>query len=167
MEHVSVDSVESSPVGTDADRRPLTEPLGTTDLAINHYSLDAGERLSGGVHAHADQEEVFVVTEGEVVFTTPEERVTVAAGEAIRFAPGEFQSGGAPDDTSATVLALGAPRDSEDVRVPFECPACSAEAVRITGPADEDGDAFTFVCPECDEDGTVDPQDNEMGTVGP
>lgn len=167
MEHVAIDNVDAGALGQDIDRRGLTEPLGTSDLAINHYRLDPGERLSGGMHAHMDQEEVFVVLSGKVTFETADGDVTVGADEAIRFAPGDFQSGVNQGDDELRVLALGGPRDSEDVRVPQECPECDHENVRAV-PAD---DGFDFVCPECGAEKSggddVDTQENEMGSIGP
>jgi len=53
--------------------------------------------------------------------------VTVSEGEVIRFAPGEFQSGKNDSDGEVVAFAMGAPRDSEDVRVPQDCPECGAE----------------------------------------
>ena len=64
MEKVSIGDVEANAFGSDIDRRGLSDPLGTTDLALNRYRLDPGERFSGGMHAHMDQEEVFVILEG-------------------------------------------------------------------------------------------------------
>jgi mannose-6-phosphate isomerase-like protein (cupin superfamily) len=93
MEKVTIDDVEPSAFGSDIDRRGLSDPLGTTDFAINRYRLDPGERFSGSLHAHMDQEEVFVVVEGEATFETLDGEETISDGEAIRFTPGEFQSG--------------------------------------------------------------------------
>jgi len=151
MEQVSLADVE--PTGDRIDRRALTGPLGTTDLAINQYRVLPGEGLPAGLHAHGDQEEVFVVLAGVARFETltredgewvPSE-VTVAAGEAIRFSPGEFQSGRNGGDDELVVLALGAPRDSQDVRVPATCPDCDRPTLRL----DTDGDGVTFQCPDC------------------
>jgi uncharacterized cupin superfamily protein len=146
MQRVSLDDVAT-------DRQALTEPLGTTDLAINRYRLPPGEGLPAGLHAHADQEEVFVVSEGTARFETlvretgewRADEVRVDAGEAIRFAPGEFQSGHSVGDEPLVALALGAPRDSEDVRLPVTCPNCDRPDLRL----DTDGEP-TFRCPDCD-----------------
>jgi uncharacterized cupin superfamily protein len=145
MEHVAIDEVEANSFGNDIDCRRLSEPLGTTDFAINRYRLEPGERLSGGLHTHMDQEEVFVVLEGTATFETPDDEFTVSEGEAVRFAPGEYQSGKNDSDDMLIALAMGAPRESEDVRVPRECPECGNDNMRaIPG---EDG--FELVCPEC------------------
>lgn len=145
MEKVAIDDTEPSASEIDIDRRGLSDPLGTTHVAINRYRLAPGEGLPGGLHAHADQEEVFVVVEGEATFETMDGEVTVGAGEAIRFAPGEFQSGKNNSDGELVTFAMGAPRDSQDVRIPFACPDCDHDDVRLDfGETD-----LTFVCPEC------------------
>jgi len=145
MEKISIQDVEPGAFGRDIDRRGLSEPLETGDVAINRYRLDPGERFSGGMHAHMDQEEVFIIVEGEATFETMDGEVTVGKNEAIRFAPGEFQSGKNDSDGDVVAFALGAPRDSEDVRIPQDCPECGHDNLRaIPG---EDG--FDLRCPEC------------------
>lgn len=147
MRKVSIDEVEPGTVATDADRRGLTAPLGTTDVAISEYRLGPGERFSGGLHAHFDQEELFLVIDGEATFETFEGEIVVEAGEAIRFAPGEFQSGKNASEEKTVAVALGAPRDSDDVRVPIPCPGCGHENTRPT--VDESGDGPVLACPDC------------------
>jgi len=145
MEKISIDDVEANAFGSDTDRRGLSDPLGTTDFALNRYRLGPGERFSGGMHAHVDQEEVFAVVEGEATFETVDGEVTVGEGEVIRFAPGEFQSGKNDSDGEVVAFAMGAPRDSEDVRVPQDCPECGHDNMRAI-PGD---DGFDLQCPEC------------------
>jgi hypothetical protein len=121
---------------------------------------------------------VFVVVEGEATFETradgdpasAEREVAVGAGEAVRFAPGEFQSGGnevseprsdgsedersesSGGDGTVVAFALGAPRETEDIRIAripgfgeVACPGCGREDMRIPR-----GDESGLVCPECD-----------------
>lgn len=147
MEHVDIDDVEPRFLGDqDVDRRGLTEELNASDLAINYYRLDPEQSLSGGMHAHMDQEEVFYVVDGTVTFETPDGEHAVGPDEAIRFAPGEYQTSANRTDDEAVVIALGAPQESTDVRVPMECRECG------------DSDSLQFVmtsdgqhleCPEC------------------
>lgn len=152
MQRVAVDEVEPEPDadGLHADRRDLSGVLGTTDVAVVRYALEPGERFSGALHAHVDQEELFVVLAGEATFETEDGTVHVAAGEAVHFAPGEFQSGGNDGDERLVALALGAPPDSEDVRVSriltmddrdVSCPECGHDHMRLGEPE--------LVCPEC------------------
>lgn len=155
------------------ERRDLTDPLDAANVAVSRYVLDPGERFSGSLHAHADQEEVFLVVEGTATFETTAgddaddaaSDVTVSAGEAIRFAPGEFQTGRNAGDDAVVAFALGAPRDSEDVRISripvlddrdVNCPECGRGDMRIAREDDEAGDDAggdapdaDFVCPDC------------------
>jgi uncharacterized cupin superfamily protein len=157
MERVSVEDLPVEDLGRGIDRRSLTGPLGLSDAALNRYVLDPGEALAGSVHAHADQEEAFYVVEGEVAFeyggdsAADRERTVLGAGEAVGFAPMEFQRGRNDGDGRAVVLAVGAPRDSDDVRIAevpgygdVVCPDCGLDHLRI--PEDPDGG---LVCPEC------------------
>lgn len=130
----------------------LTGPLGTEGVALNYFELAPGETPSRGPHAHFDQEEVFVVLTGTVSFavgdpreTTPEE-VTVAAGEAIRFAPGEYQQAWNYGDERVELLALGAPRDSEDVDLLRDCPTCDAPTSQRF---EREAEALSTVCVDC------------------
>lgn len=145
MEKIPIDEVNSLSIGTDSDRRGLSDALGTTHVAINHYRLSPGDGFPGGLHCHMDQEEVFVVLEGTATFETLNGEITVGEGEAIRFAPGEFQSGTNESDGPLVALALGAPRETEDIRTPVECPECGHDDLRL----DFDEDGLTLVCPDC------------------
>lgn len=138
------------PEGSDGDRsstdrRVLSDSLETTDLAVNHYRVPPGDRLPAGLHAHMDQEEVFVVLSGDATFETLEGTTTVAVDEAIRFEPGEFQAGRNDGDGPLELLALGAPRESDDVRIPIDCPDCGREHLQF----DFETGTLAFVCPGC------------------
>jgi mannose-6-phosphate isomerase-like protein (cupin superfamily)/predicted RNA-binding Zn-ribbon protein involved in translation (DUF1610 family) len=153
MEKTSIDNVESNTGRSGTDRRQLSGPLNATNVAIDHYRLAPGTGFPGGLHTHTDQEEVFVVIEGEATFETlaagsdTGETVTVGVDEAIMFAPGgEFHSGKNESDGDLLAVAIGAPRDSEDVRIPLECPECSHDDMRVVIGEDR----TTFVCPDCD-----------------
>jgi mannose-6-phosphate isomerase-like protein (cupin superfamily) len=151
MEKIAIEDADGSEVG-DADRRGLSDPLGTEDLALNYYALEPDQAFSGGLHAHLDQEEVFYVQEGTATFETKAEataegeRVEVAAGEAIRFAPGEFQQGRNEGDERVVALALGAPKESTEGRVPQPCPECDESDVLAITMTDE---GMGLECPEC------------------
>ena len=147
MEHVDIDDVEPRFfAGEDVDRRGLTDELNATDLAINYYRLEPEQSLSGGMHAHMDQEEVFYVVDGTVTFQTPEGSHEIGPDEAIRFAPGEYQTSENASDDDAVVLALGAPKGSTDVRVPMACRECGdSESLQFV----MTGDGQHLECPEC------------------
>jgi uncharacterized cupin superfamily protein len=119
-------------------------------MALIRFALAPGERFSGAVHAHPDQEEVFVALEGEATFVTSE--AVVGAGEAVRFAPGEFQSAGNEADDRLVALAVGAPKETETVLVSriltlgeeVTCPACGRDSLRIAADPNRE-----LVCPDC------------------
>ena len=69
----------------------------------------------------------------------------MAEGEAVRFPPGEFQSCHNPTEGEATVLALGAPPEGDDLRVPVGCSVCDGDEHRL---AFSDGEE-RLVCPDC------------------
>lgn len=126
-------------------RQSLSSTLETSALAINHYLIDPGGRFPAGLHAHRDQEECFVVLSGEATFETLDGEVVVKTDEAIRFAPGEYQAGRNDGDGPLSVVALGAPQHSDDVRIPIACPACRADDLRL----DFASDSLAFDCTEC------------------
>lgn len=145
MEKTHIDEVNSRRIGEDSERRELSVSLETTNVAINYYRLSPGDGFPGGLHCHMDQEEVFVVLEGTAIFETLSGEITVREGGAIRFAPGEFQSGTNESDGPLVALALGAPRETEDIRTPVECPECGHDDLRL----DFDEDGLALVCPDC------------------
>ena len=121
------------------------DPLQAAHVAVNRYRVPPGAGLPGGIHAHADQEEVFVVLSGTATFETLGGPVTVGPDAAIRFGPGEYQSGRNQGDVDLVVLALGAPRNTADTRIPFPCPACGVDGLRL----ETDGEPLRFGCPGC------------------
>ena len=133
--------------------RTLTEALGATDVALNHFELEPSESPALGLHAHPDQEEVFHVLEGAVTFectgTDPEgeaESVRVAAGETVRFAPGEYQRAWNHEDETAAMLALGAPQSTESADVRGDCPACERRTRTAVEATD---DELVCRCADC------------------
>ncbi len=148
MERVSADDVDSwnSPA---AAKRPLGRALQAEELAVNHYELEPGDAFGFGYHRHPDQEEVFYVIEGEATFETEDGTVSVGAGEAVRFAPGEWQLGRNEGDESVVALALGAPADASSADIRRECPDCGERTATQVERAD-DGSGLVTVCQACD-----------------
>ncbi len=148
---------------------PLTDALGAANLALNYYELDPGDSFAYGVHAHADQEEVFYVVDGTVTFHTLDvdweasetprndgdvdarledgER-EVSAGELARFAPGEFQRGVNEGSERVRALAVGAPQDAGDTEILRECEACGEPTTQDLELADDRSEIRT-VCEAC------------------
>lgn len=147
MERISVEEVDGQMSAADV-RRPVSKALGTKHLAINYYELAPGDSFAFGYHAHDDQEEVFYVQSGTATFETENGDVTVSGGEAIRFASGEFQRGVNEGDERVVALALGAPRDTEDVEMYRHCPDCGERTRNEIEMADSKEELVSY-CLDC------------------
>ena len=154
MERVTVDEIDSEsppdegiPDGAMADSigavRRLSEPLGTTEMAINYFELAPGESFTLSSHCHDEQEELFYVESGEITFETPGEDLRLGAGELLRVAPGEYQLGTNRGDERATAIAVGAP-PGERGKMLFECDDCGEHT-----PHRLDESAEQYRCTEC------------------
>lgn len=158
MERVTVDDVDHDghPAGVNTVRRPVSDALGATDCTIVYYELAPGDSFSGGLHRHHDQEECFYVLSGTVTFDTRESvdadprTVTVAAGEAVRFPPGEFQFGYNDSDERVVALAIAAPSSGHDwdqIEWLTRCRPCDEEVVHDI--ALSDAGAIVATCRQC------------------
>jgi len=147
MEKVRIDDVANS-VQPAAVMRPLTGPLGATDLAVNYYELEPGDSFAFAYHSHEIQEELFYVQSGTATFDTEDGPVTVEAGEVIRFDRGEFQRGWNRGDERVVALALGAPLDYGDQPKLRRCPGCEVETHSRLERTDDD-EAVVAYCERC------------------
>jgi len=151
MEHARIEDIDSW-MGPATGKRSLTKALGATDVALNHYVLEPGESFAFGYHEHDDQEEMFYVVEGEATFETGGrdggETVTVGAGEAVRFAPGEWQQGWNRGDEQVVALAIGAPQESGETTILRECADCG-ERTEQEIQQTEAKDALVTLCLDC------------------
>lgn len=143
MEHIEFIESAMTDLAAGVGYRSMQDSLEVTDVSINRFHLESGATLPWGIHAHYDQEEVFLVTDGVLTFETLEGETSVAAGEAIRFASGDYQMGRNDSPESVSYFAIGAPPDSTDVRVPLSCHECNGEELRL------DSGQENLVCPEC------------------
>ncbi|WP_435359909.1 cupin domain-containing protein [Haloarchaeobius sp. DFWS5] len=147
MKKVTVDDVNSR-MGPAAVKRPLTDALGATDLALNYFELAPGDSLGFGYHSHGAQEEVFYVQTGTVTFETEDGDVTVEAGEVVRFGPGESQLGTNEGDERVTLLAIGAPQEAGELHMVRACSECGERTPQDIALTDE-RDAVVTTCVEC------------------
>lgn len=147
MQKVRIEDVEDR-MGPADVKRPLSRALGAEHVVVNYYELAPGESFAFGYHSHESQEELFYVQAGTVTFETAEGNVEVAAGEAIRFAPGESQRGVNTGDERVVALAIGAPRDAGTLHLMRECVNCGFRTPHGIGLVD-DGEAVVTTCLEC------------------
>jgi len=128
MEKVTMTAVEQAYLSGTHERRDVSEALGAEHVTVMHYEVPPGDVLSGAYHTHNEQEELFLVLEGTATFMTEDGDVEVEAGEAIRFAPGEFQHGYNDADEPLVAVALGAPPGMENSETVFVCTGCEQRA---------------------------------------
>ncbi|NLV11100.1 cupin domain-containing protein [Halomicrobium mukohataei] len=160
MNHVTLASDDRDRPLAALARNRLADALGASDIALNHYRVPLGERLAG-LHAHDDQAEIFVCLDGTMTFETLDGECTLRTGEAVRFAPGEFQSGKNDGDATATVLAIGTPRDTGALRVPVACCSCGNDR---TEPRVRGGETV-LACPACGHESVVECPECGSGDV--
>lgn len=137
-------STGGEPSTTIATRR-LSDQLDVTNVAVVSYRVPPGEGTPSGLHAHADQEELFVVLAGTATFETLDGSVRVGEGELVRFAPGEFHTCLNTGDELLSLLAIGAPKETTDIRIPVACDSCAGKHLRL----ETSGETLTFCCPDC------------------
>lgn len=147
MQKVKIDEIKGW-MGPAEEKKSLTKALGLEDVALNYYVLEPGDSFAFGYHRHTDQEEVFVVLEGTASFETEEGEVVVEEGEAVRFAPGEYQMGVNQGEVRVMALAVGAPQDMGDTEILRECEDCGDRTPQSVERS-EDGDALVTVCEDC------------------
>ena len=147
MERVTIADAEAYVSAGDVFR-PLTDALGVEGFAVNYYELAPGESFGYCYHRHRDQEEVFYVRSGTATFETEDGEIDVAAGELVRFAPGEWQRGTNAGEDRVVALALGAPRGTDEIDLQRECSACGGRTPHEVS-AEDGGAVVVARCLDC------------------
>ena len=106
MSYTKVDTDEVEPVADGLHM--LREPLECEQLGVSLLSCEPGWEGKPHDHADADQEEVYVLVEGEATVTVDDEKVQMEAGDALRVDPESTRQIHNGDAESLFVLA-GAP----------------------------------------------------------
>lgn len=148
MERATIAEIESV-VDSATVKRPLTDALRASHLAINYYELEPGDSFAYGYHMHENQEEVIIVQSGTVTFETEEGEVTIRGGEVIRFAPGEYQQGMNRSSDRVEAIAIGAPRESGETVILRYCEDCGERTPQAIEWAD-DRNAKRTRCEDCE-----------------
>ena len=147
MDKVRIEDIDGQ-IDSATVKRPLTDALNVADVALNYYELAPGDSFAYGYHLHENQEEIFVIQEGQVTFETEGGEIIAAAGEVIRFAPGEYQQGINKDDERVVAVAIGAPQETGESEILRQCDACG-ERTSNTVERAEDGHAKITRCLGC------------------
>jgi len=105
------DLAEIDEIPPDHDIRAIGDVLGTEEMNVNVWYFEPGEEI--GYHAHADQEELYYVLEGEFSLKLGRsgETETRTVGPGTFFAAGPLVGHGYryTGDDVGRVLAIGAP----------------------------------------------------------
>lgn len=149
MQKIRIDDIDHR-AGPASVKRPLTDPLDASEVALNYYELAPGKSFAYGFHAHDGQEELFVIQQGQVTFETETGEVVGEAGDVLRVAPGEYQQGVNTGDERVIAFAIGAPQDSGETEILRACEACGGRTPHTVERVD-DGQASLARCLECDQ----------------
>lgn len=143
---VHVDDVPNTPNPT-REKKELDEALGISAFGCNYYEADPGESLPWGYHRHPAHEELFFVLAGQIAVETPETTYRVGSREAF-FVPEDAPNAArAVGDRPARVLAIGAPKETDEAIIAEECPECGEESDRAF---QSEGDEYLLFCTVCD-----------------
>ena len=100
--------------------RMLSEPLGTTQVAITHRHMTPGSGGKGGYgHRHKTQEEVYFVVSGTLEFKLDDEVHELGAGSGVRVAPEVVRSvwNEGPEDAQPIIVSTHIENVREDAEM--------------------------------------------------
>jgi quercetin dioxygenase-like cupin family protein len=122
-EHLAIEDVPNVIAPSD-EKREIDEAVGAAAMGVNVYVARPGQSIPFGMHSHPDQEELFYVIAGELVFETPDEDYRVGADELFFVRPDSPHRARAAGDEPARVLAIGAPGEADAATIAELCPHC-------------------------------------------
>ena len=104
---MSADGISRARLDRDGGERfqTLRRELGVASFGINALVLAPGQR--GRIHAHARQEEVYLVIEGELTLLVEGDPVVLGADELVRVEPGVRRQLVNAGPARVVLLALG------------------------------------------------------------
>ena len=114
---VSAEEVEDPYAGTDVpgEFRRLTEALRCSQVALTLIRVPPHSDFEQGTgHHHAETEEVYLVTRGTLTMRFDDAVHEVAAGSAVRVAPGTVRSHRNRGEEPVEVWAISQKRDGGD-----------------------------------------------------
>jgi uncharacterized cupin superfamily protein len=86
--------------------------LGAEAFGFNVVDIEAGGQIPAHDHTGDDQEEVFIILEGEGTIVTDDEEHDAPAGTFCRFAPEVNRTIRNNSDSNVRALLIGVPVDS-------------------------------------------------------
>jgi uncharacterized cupin superfamily protein len=107
-----IDEFEEMEGSGGATWRLARKTLGAESFGFNVVDIEAGGQIPAHDHTGDNQEEVFIILEGEGTIVTDEEEHDAPAGTFCRFAPEVNRTVRNKSDANVRALLIGVPVDS-------------------------------------------------------
>lgn len=115
----SIDEFEEMEGSGGATWRLARKTLGAEAFGFNVVDIEAGGQIPAHDHSGDDQEEVFVILDGEGTIVTDGEEHDAPAGTFCRFAPEVNRTIQNKSDSTVRALLIGVPVGSGYKRMPW------------------------------------------------
>jgi len=130
---VAAEEVEDPYAGTDVpgEFRRLTEALGCSQIALTLIRVPPHSDFEQGTgHRHEETEELYVVTRGTLTMRFDDDVHEVAAGSAVRVAPGTVRSHRNCGEEPVEIWAISRKQEGGDATKVDDFWEASPEAAR-------------------------------------
>lgn len=114
-----IDEFEEMEGSGGATWRLARKTLGATAFGFNVVDIEAGGQIPAHDHTGDDQEEVFIILEGEGTIVTDDEEHDAPAGTFCRIAPEINRTIQNKSDSTVRALLIGVPIDSGYKQMPW------------------------------------------------
>jgi quercetin dioxygenase-like cupin family protein len=115
----SIDEFEEMEGSGGATWHLARKTLGAEAFGFNVVDIEAGGEIPAHDHSGDNQEEVFIILEGQGTIVTDGEEHDAPAGTFCRFAPEVNRTVRNTSDANVRALLIGVPVDSGYVRMPW------------------------------------------------
>jgi len=99
--------------------RLARKTLGAESFGFNVVDIEPGGQIPAHDHAGDNQEEVFIILEGQGTLVTDDEEHEAPAGTYCRYAPEVNRTIRNQSDAPVRALLIGVPRDSGYQQMPW------------------------------------------------
>ena len=114
-----IDEFEETEGSGGATWRLARKTLGAEAFGFNVVDIEAGGQIPAHDHTGDNQEEVFIILEGDGVIVAGDEEHEAPAGTFCRFAPEVSRTIRNKSDAPVRALLIGVPLDSGYQRMPW------------------------------------------------
>lgn len=120
---INIENINSV-ISPASEKLELDEAVGAETFGVNLFTAHPGEQLPWGYHRHPNQEEILLVLSGEIEVDTPDELYHISENEGIFVPMNHKQCATAVGNTPARVIAIGAPKASDEAIIEERCEHC-------------------------------------------